>query len=155
MPGWAKALLVVFVVGVLLVVGAIVAGAYWWTQNKDALMAKAKAQFEEGREAGRATDNQGCVDQSIQRYKREPGIAGGIASGLFVRACLDASSPTPGFCDNVPKESEFIKSGQWRAAQCLRVDLASDQYCQQLFRQCSVFVKCRLENCPSLNACRP
>jgi hypothetical protein len=50
-----------------------------------------------------------------------------------MQACLDTSSPTEGFCDEVPKETEFIKSGQWRAEQCQRVNLSSDQYCQQLF----------------------
>jgi hypothetical protein len=133
MPGWAKALIVVVILGVLLVVGAILAGAYWWSNNKDALIAKGKAQFEEGRAAGNATDNQGCVDQSVSRYKAEPGFTSGVATSIFMQSCLQASSPTTGFCDDVPRETEFVKSAQWRVAQCQRVDLSSDQYCQQLF----------------------
>jgi len=133
MPGWAKALIIVVVLVVLLVGGVIAVGVYWISQNKDALIARGKAQVEEGREAGRATDNQGCVDQSVLRYKAEPGFASGIATSIFMQSCLDVSRSTPGFCDEVPKESEFIKSGQWRVAQCQRVDLSSDQYCQQLF----------------------
>lgn len=133
MPGWAKALIIVAVLGVLLIVGVIAAGAYWWSHNKDALIARGKAQLEEGRDAGRTTDNQGCVDQSVSRYKAQPGFTGGIATSLFMQSCLETSSPTPGFCDEVPKETEFIKSGQWRVAECQRVNLSSDQYCQQLF----------------------
>ena len=133
MPGWAKALIIVAILFVLVVVGVIAAGAYWWSHNKDALIARGKAQITEGRNAGLATDNQGCLDQSVLRYKAEPGFAGAIAASLFMQTCLEASKPTPGFCDEVPHETEFMKSSQWRFEQCKRVGLSSDQYCQQLF----------------------
>jgi len=134
MPGWAKALIIVGVLVVLIVVGAIVGGVYWWSNNKDALIARGKAVVEEGEETGRQTDNQGCVDQAITRYKSDPGFTGGISSGIFMDSCLRVSRPTPGFCDNVPRETEFIKSGQWQLSQCDRAGLASDQYCRQLFQ---------------------
>ena len=134
MPRWAKALIIAGVLIVLLVIGVIGAGVYWWSNNKDALMAKAKALVEEGQEAGRQTDNQGCVDQAITRYKADRGFTNGISSGIFMESCLRVSSPTPGFCDEVPHETEFIKSGKWQEAQCERVGLASDQYCRQLFQ---------------------
>ena len=133
MPGWAKALIIVAIVFVLLVAGVIAAGVYWWSHNKDALIARGKAQITEGRNTGLATDNQGCVDQSVLRYKAEPGFAGAIAASLFMQTCLEASRPTPGFCDEVPKQIEFMKSSQWRIEQCKRVGLSADQYCQQLF----------------------
>jgi hypothetical protein len=134
MPRWAKALIIAGVLIVLLVIGVIGAGVYWWSNNKDALMAKAKALVEEGQEAGRQTDNQGCVDQAITRYKADRSFTNGISSGIFMESCLRVSSPTPGFCDEVPRETEFIKSGTWQEAQCERVGLASDQYCRQLFQ---------------------
>ena len=134
MPRWAKALIIAGVLIVLLVIGVIGAGVYWWSNNKDALMAKAKALVEEGQEAGRQTDNQGCVDQAITRYKGDPGFTNGISSGIFMESCLRVSSPTPGFCNEVPRETEFIKSGKWQQTHCERVGLASDQYCRQLFQ---------------------
>jgi hypothetical protein len=134
MPGWAKVLIIIVVLGLLLVVGVIGAGVYWWSNNKDALIERGKAVVAEGQEAGHHTDNQGCVDQSVARYKAEPGFTNGISSSIFMQSCLHASRPTPGFCDGVPKETEFIKSGQWQVAQCERVGLASDQYCRQLFQ---------------------
>jgi hypothetical protein len=134
MPGWAKALIIVGVLLVLLVVGVIGAGLYWWSSNKDALMARGKALIEEGEEAGRQTDNQGCVDKAITRYKSEPGFTNGISTGIFMDSCLRVSSPTPGFCDDVPVETQFMKSGQWQLAQCERVGLVSDQFCRQLFQ---------------------
>jgi hypothetical protein len=134
MPGWAKALIIAGALLVLLVIGVICAGIYWWSSNKDALMAKAQALYEEGQRAGHETDNQGCVDQAITRYKAEPGFTNGISTGIFMESCLRVSSPTPGFCDEVPHETEFIKSGKWQLAQCEREGLSKDQYCRQIFQ---------------------
>ncbi len=53
MPGWAKALIIVAVVLVLLVVGVIAAGIFLWSRNKDTLIARAKAVVTEGTDAGR------------------------------------------------------------------------------------------------------
>ena len=133
MPGWLKALLIIVVVIIVLVVGVVIAGVYWISRNKDAWIAKGKEVMTEGRDAGRKTDNQGCVDQSISRYKKEPGFASSIETSVFMQTCLQNSRPTPGFCDEVPKQAEFMKTAQWRLEQCRRVDLSSDNYCQHLF----------------------
>ena len=133
MPGWAKVLIIIAVLAVLLVVGMIVAGAFWWSRNKDSLIAQGKAVITEGQDAGRKTDNQGCVDESLTRYKAEPGFKGTISSSIFMQSCLQSSRPTPGFCDEVPKESDFVKSASWQMSQCQKVNLSSDQYCNQLF----------------------
>ena len=134
MPGWLKALLAVVIIIVLLVVGVIVGGVVWWSRNKDKLLARGKEVMTEGRDFGRNTDNQGCVDESMSRYKKEPGFSGAISNSIFMRTCLDASRPTPGFCDSVPGKTEFIKTAQWRRDQCAKVDLSKDSYCQQLFQ---------------------
>ncbi len=134
MPGWAKAIIIVVVLIFLLVAGVVGAGVYWWSRNKDTLMARGKALIEEGQGAGKGTDNQGCVDLTIKRYKSEPGFTNGISSGIFMQSCLESSKATPGFCDDIPRQTEFLKSGQWQLAQCQQVDLGSDQYCRQLFQ---------------------
>lgn len=134
MPGWVKALLIVLAVVVLLVLACVGAGVYWWMKNKDALLARAKEVATEGRDFGRSSDNQACVDESINRYKKDPGFGSAISTSVFMRMCLDASRPTPGFCTDVPKATEFMKAAQWRVDQCRKVDLASDNYCQQMFQ---------------------
>ena len=133
MPGWLKALLIVLAIIVLLVVGVLAAGAFWFYKNKDVLVAKTKAIAAEAREFGRSTDNQGCVDESISRYKQDRGFTSAISSSIFMRICLDSSRPTAGFCDDVPRQTEFIKSAQWRIERCRRVELSSDNNCQNLF----------------------
>ena len=64
MPVWLKALLITAIVVVVLVVGVIGAGVFWWARNKDSLRAHAMEVAAEGREFGNTSDNQGCVDQS-------------------------------------------------------------------------------------------
>jgi hypothetical protein len=133
MPGWLKALVIVLAIIVVLAAGVIAAGVYWFYRNKEALIARGKAVATEGRDFGRGTDNQGCVDQSIMRYKRDPGFRAAISNSIFMRTCLDSSRVTLGFCDDVPRQSEFIKTSEWRLAQCRRVGLSSDHNCQNLF----------------------
>jgi hypothetical protein len=52
---------------------------------------------------------------------------------------LDESKPTTGFCESVPKATEFMKSAEWQLEQCRRVDLAKDSYCRQLFQPVQQF----------------
>src|SRR6266853_3950362 len=139
MPGWLKALLAVAIIIVLLVVGVIVGGVVWWSRNKDKLLARGKEVMSEGRDFGRNSDNQGCVDESISRYKKEPGFGSALSNSIFMQSCLDSSRPTPNFCTEVPKATEFMKSAQWRVDQCRKIDLSSDSYCQQLFEPVQQF----------------
>ena len=133
MPGWLKALLIVIVAIFVLAVGVIAIAGFLIYRNKDAIVAKTKELATEAKEFGEKTDNQGCVDEAISRYKAQPGIGKAISTSIFVRLCLDASKPTPGFCDNIPKQNEFIRSAQWKIEQCRRVDLSRDSNCQNLF----------------------
>lgn len=133
MPGWLKVLLIILVVGILLVVGVIAAAGFWFYRNKDALVARTKAIAEEGRTFGENTDNQGCVNETISRYKADPGFTSAMSNLIFMRICLDKSRDTPGFCDDVPKQREFMRTAQWRKEQCQRAGLERDTHCSNLF----------------------
>jgi hypothetical protein len=133
MPGWLKALLIVIVVIFVLAIGVVAVAGFLIYRNKDAIAANIKQIGTEAQDFGKKTDNQGCVDEGISRYKAEPGFRKAISSGIFMRICLDHSKPTPGFCENVPKQMEFMKTAQWRKDQCQRVDLSRDSNCQNLF----------------------
>jgi hypothetical protein len=152
MPGWLKALLAVALIIVVLVIGVIVAGVVWWGRNKGKLIGRAKEVMTEGRDFGRNTDNQGCVDESVSRYKKEPGFTTVISNSIFTRACLEASRPTPGFCDEVPKQTEFVRTAQWRIEQCRKVDLSKDTNCQNLFTPVQQFCDGRGRKSTNTNA---
>jgi hypothetical protein len=137
---------VIVIVGVcLLLLVAVGAGAgyYWWTNHKDELLQSGKRAMDEGRELGAHTDNQGCLTEAVARAKRERGFSAAIGHNLFLRACLEASRPTPGFCDAVPARTEFMKSGAWVVQQCREVGMNGDNYCNQLFQQVQQFCETR------------
>lgn len=139
MPGWLKALIIVAIIIVLLVLGVVGAGVFWWMRNKDAWMARAKEVAAEGKDFGSRADNQGCVDEGVSRYKKEPGFGNAISTSIFMRSCLQESKATPGFCESVPRATEIMKSTEWQAEQCRRVDLSTDSYCRQIFQPVQQF----------------
>src|SRR2546422_10133064 len=83
---------------------------------------------------GRKPDNQGCLTEAFPRYKQSRGLSTAISTQLFLQGCLQASHQTPGFCDGVPKPTDFIKGGLWQKQQCAHNDLR-DSYCPQIFAQ--------------------
>jgi len=139
MPGWLKVLLIIAIVVVVLILGVVGTGVVWWMKNKDALMARAKEVVAEGKEFGGHSDNQACVDEALNRYKKEPGFGSAMSTNIFLRGCLEASKPTDGFCESVPKTTDFMTSAEWQLEQCRRVDLAKDSYCRQLFQPVQQF----------------
>jgi|ERR1051326_118364 hypothetical protein len=143
MAGWLKALLIVVVIVVVLVVGVVIAGIFWVAHNKDSWIARGKEVMTEGRDFGRGTDNQGCVDESISRYQKAPGISSTISNSIFMRGCLESSRATAGFCDDVPRQTEFIKSAQWRISQCTHFKLEKDSNCQNLFTPVQQFCEAK------------
>ena len=131
MPGWAKALLIIGTAVLLLIVLVVGAGVFWWTQNKDALKARAKEAAADGREFGKRSDNQGCVDETMARYKKEQGFFSALKYQRFMDGCLATSRPTPEFCDGLPL-GNMMKMAAWQDALCQRYDLANDRNCKQL-----------------------
>ncbi len=141
-----KALKVILIIGVCLVVLAVAgvgAGMYWWAQHKDELLQGGQRALDEGHEFGAQTNNEGCVAEALTRNKREPGFSAALSHNLFLRSCLEASKPSPAFCDTVPDRTEFMKSAQWQQQKCQAAGLATDTYCSQLFTQVQQFCEAK------------
>ena len=138
MPRWLKTVLIVF--GTLVVVGlaAVVVAVVYVAKNKDAWRAKAKEIATEGREFGAGTDNQGCVDESMRRYKRDPGFFNAFTTQGFMIGCLETSRLTTGFCDDVPV-GQLMKLAQWRDAQCQKYGIPKDRNCYTLVMPVATF----------------
>jgi hypothetical protein len=139
MPTWLKVVLIVGVVIVVLIAGVAGLGVYVWKKHGPALVETGKQGMEEGRAFGEGTDNQGCVDEGVARERKAVGFGELMKSGIFLRSCLDASRPTPNFCDGVPGALQFVKTAEWRKAQCDKYGFGQDQQCQQLFQQVQQF----------------
>ncbi len=74
-----------------------------------------------------------------------------IKVNVFMRACLESSKPTPGFCDGVPGRTEFMKSIAWQQQQCAVHKLSVERQCGQLFQQVQQFCEQRGERGANAN----
>ncbi len=128
-----KVVIVISLCVLLLIIGVVGAGVYWWSQHGRQAVEAAGNAMKEGTEAGKKTDNQGCVDQALSRYKKNQGFTGAISTNLFLLGCLDGSSPTPGFCDDVPRPNEIMKSASWQMQKCKDAGVPADPYFRQIF----------------------
>jgi hypothetical protein len=137
---------VVLVVGgllALLVVAAAVGLVYVANKYGPELVEGVKQNSEEGRQYGRLTDNEGCVNEAAERHKRAKGFGDLVREPIFLQSCLGASRPTPGFCDDVPGRFEFMKSARWQLDECKRHGLTPESQCGQLFQQVQQFCEQR------------
>jgi hypothetical protein len=135
MSSFLKALIVVIIGIIVLIVIAGTIMYFWWEKNKQDLLEAAEAVRQEGIDFGKTTDNQGCLIEAVSRQKQKPGFKKTIAINMFLQICLEHSRPTPGFCDNVPKVDEIVKTTKWTLEQCKQVGLSSDSSCSQLFQK--------------------
>jgi hypothetical protein len=128
MPGWAKALLGTLGVVVAITFVVLVIGGVYVVRHKDEWRAKGRQEVAEGKNFGAGTDNQGCLDESIVRYRKEPGFFSANRTNVFMQSCLESSRITPGFCDKLPV-GEMMKVVEWREEQCRHYDLENDYSC--------------------------
>jgi hypothetical protein len=142
MTAVVKGIVITVIVLAVVIVIIVGAGVYWVSSHGGALLEKSKQSVADGQKFGKTTDNQGCLTEVISRHKQDPALSSTISTQLFLMSCLQSSRETPGFCDEVPKRLEFIKSGQWQTSQCARNDLR-DAYCPQLFSQVQTFCEMR------------
>jgi hypothetical protein len=129
---WA---IVLSIIGGLFLLGIIAVGGvvYWVYHNKDRWIQSAKQLAKEGEEFGAKTNNAGCLEEALSRHKRDNSFTGRISTQGFLTVCLQASKPSPGFCDGVPPRNEIMKSANWALKKCADAGLQNDQGCQQIF----------------------
>jgi hypothetical protein len=139
MPTWLKVVLIVGGLLVVMVIALIVGGVYIARRYGPELVEATKQTVGEAQEYGRRTDNEGCLNEALARQARAEGFGDMIKNNMFLRACLESSRPTPGFCDDVPRPIEFMKSAQWQLDRCKQYGLPPEKQCGQLFQQVQQF----------------
>ena len=127
--------IVLSIIGGLFLLGfiAVAGGVYWVYQNKDRLVQSVEQIGKEAKEFGAKTDNNGCLKEALARHKRDKSYTGQISTQGFLIVCLQASEPSPGFCDGVPEQNEIMESANWTLKKCSDAGLQNDQSCQRLF----------------------
>ena len=130
-----KVLLIVGVVMALVCAAAAGLGVYLWRRHGRGLVEGGQQAYQEGREFGGRANCQECLAESVERHRRAASLGEVFRVNVFLRSCLDAATPTPGFCDGVPGQLEFVRSAQWAHEQCQRHGLSAERQCGQLFAQ--------------------
>lgn len=146
MPTWVKVLIAIGGLLLVLLVAAVVVGYVVVRKYGPGFVESTSKSFEEGTEYGRKTDHEGCLNEAAARQARVEGMMDMIGNGVFMETCLNASRPTPGFCDGVPRQLEFLKAAAWQQQQCKRFGLKPEQQCGQLFQGVQRFCEKRAGN---------
>jgi len=133
MPGWLKIILVIFGVFALVVVGLTVTGYYYFRAHGGELRKSAEKLRDDGRAFGNGKTVSACVDESLVRLKRAPGIIDQVRTQIFYTSCAETAAASPELCDGIPAEGEMIARGKWAVAQCTKRGMAQSQGCAQLF----------------------
>jgi len=134
MRSFAKALLVLGVVIVMVAIVAGVVGYSWWSKHGRELREAARRAHAEGVEHGEETDDPGCLDEALTRHRQSGGLAQALADDVFLKGCLSASERTDGFCDGVPKRRQVMASATWQIKRCAAAGFG-DPFCRQIFVQ--------------------
>ncbi len=133
-----KVILGVIAFFLLFIASLIGLGMYGWNKHKDGFIASAKEMKKAGQEYGRNVDNKACIASVIARHQKSPSFGNSIKLNVFLSSCLDASKPTPGFCETVPAKTDFLKTAIWRAEQCQALKI-NDHYCPNYFGEVQEF----------------
>lgn len=117
---------------VLLAMGGF--GYYFWTQHYKPGVQAGLNSWPEGEAFGKSSDNSGCVQEAVARYRKDKTFTNGVASTVFLQACLPVSQAQLDFCEKVPPAKEILATMHWTIAQCAKAELGiQDDHCMNLF----------------------
>ena len=111
-------------------------------------MEAGKRQAEQGYGFGRDTDESGCLEEAIRRYKGNRGFSGSMATAMFVQGCWRTSRRTDGFCDRVPSPFDVLRSGRWQTEQARKAGL-SDPFGPSVFGQVEAYCDAKARQRPA------
>ncbi len=81
---------------------------------------------------GETTDEIGCMDEALSRYREKGGQSGADAAAAFLSGCLRVSGASAGFCDDVPPSANAEESRRWRIDRCAHEKI-EDPSCRTIF----------------------
>ncbi len=123
---------------VLLLCLVAVLGVIWYDLEGKR---EGQAALVQGQEHGAENKIKRCMPAALQRTEKAgkgdrfmlrffPDKA---PDAIFLRACLEASTPSKGFCREVPPLSDSRMAAAWRSDTCSRTT-ADGNACQELFK---------------------
>jgi hypothetical protein len=122
----AKIILTIAASLVVMAVGVVGLAAFLWARHGRDLLDAGTKHYDQGVAFGQQTDEQGCLDQAITRYKADRGMGGSLGAGIFVRGCWHTSRPTPGLCAPVPTPLDILRATRWQLEQTRKAGIDKD-----------------------------
>jgi hypothetical protein len=129
-----KVVLATLCIGALLVLVVGGGAAYWWNGHSSQIREEGARTMARAALFGAATDNEGCLEESLLSFDECDGFLCEVQSNLFLRECLESSSPSEGFCEGVPSEGAILDSVNWSVRECDDLGRPRDS-CGRLIRQ--------------------
>jgi hypothetical protein len=143
----AKIVVTIAVGFVLCAVGVVGLAALLWSRHGGAMVEATQKQGEQGSAFGRETDEAGCLNEAVSRYKVNRGFAGSMSTSIFVGACFQTSAPTAGFCDRVPKPFDVLAGARWQTEQARKAGI-DETFGVQIFNQMRVYCDLKRQRTP-------
>ena len=126
MTNAAKILITIAASLIVIAVGVAGIGVFLWARHGRDLLDAGSKQYDQGVAFARQTDEQGCLDEAISRYKANRGIGGSLGAGIFVKSCWLHSRKTPGFCAGVPRPLDVFRATRWQREQTAKAGIDND-----------------------------
>lgn len=114
-----------WIVGVLLVFGALIAAAaWWWRANGQQFLNDtrrgAQQTMEQGRNFGASTDYRGCLERATAMAAQcgTFNLFCEVEARVFLQACMQTTKDTATFCASQPPSDEIIASAMSAVQLC-------------------------------------
>jgi len=129
----AKALIAIFILLGVLVVGGVGVVWYMFQRGDKALLREHVNAREEGTRLGKSAEDRECIKPALVHLRKENQLFAGADAMAFLEQCLKHAEKTDVFCDGVPAVYEFIDAAAWQRKQCEDTGYADAVMCDAVF----------------------
>ncbi|MDX1692514.1 MAG: hypothetical protein R3208_02040 [Ketobacteraceae bacterium] len=110
---------IIFGILIALVVLWMGFGFVWWQSNHEEVRQLVDQAMEEGRTIGQDSTDQECLDTYLGIMKDCKEMTCTIQNQVFLKTCLQHSSPTGTLCAGTPAQDELLDLARWATEVCL------------------------------------
>jgi hypothetical protein len=132
MPTWAKVLLTLLFVGIVVAGVAVFFGIRWARREFRQIRNDAPRMVAEAQDFGRGKEGEACVVESLKRLNQCDGFICEAKTKMFLANCLTTANITEDFCQGVPRHGEILKTAAWAQAECARRNASDGQRCARM-----------------------
>ena len=98
-------------------------GFVWWQSNHEEVKQLVDQALAEGEAIGRDSTDQECLDTYLGIMKDCNEMNCTVQNQVFLKTCLDYSSPTGNLCASAPAKDELLDLAKWATEVCLGNDV--------------------------------